>query len=162
MRKYLLFILLFVVLSGCKKDAQIAEDSLSGRWQFYTDGIVRIDNTGTPGPSACDYETRVSDMYLPAGEDCRRDDTYLFADDGRLTINFGTKKCTIGQITTETISYEVRGDSLLTDRFNASIVLLSKDTLIIDYCVRINLPVPGNVPPVDLNGKMGVKFIRVR
>jgi hypothetical protein len=58
-----------------------------------------------------------------------------------------------------TKNYEQRGDSLFIDGDPYHIVLLSKDTLILDYCTDTKIYSP---MPVVNRAKLGMKFVAVK
>jgi hypothetical protein len=150
------FIIIF--MAACKKEMRPVNEGLSRKWQMYSFKIVKIDDNFNQG--ACDYRTQASDFYDPPSlQSCRADDVYDFTNSNTLKIYFGNNKCMPNEASSLTLSYERKSDSLFIDGNPYRIVLLTKDTLILDYCSDVNLPSP---IPVLNRAKLGMKFIAVK
>lgn len=151
-----LFTILFTV--SCTKENNNFSTTLNRKWKVHSIKILKLDDSFNQG--ACSYLTNASDFYGdPTIPSCQDDDIYDFTHPQNLTIYTGSKKCTFSDPASITKSYERKGDSLFIQSNPYHIVLLSQDTLILDYCTEYNNYPPGTV---SLNrAKVGMKFIAV-
>ncbi len=156
-KKFFIAILLIIAQVSCTKENNASEITLNRKWQLYTTVIVKID--GMQEQNACQYATKVSDLYYePINSRCDSDDVYDFTKPNTLTINFGNKRCSFDEPANATKNYERKGDSIITNDFRYNIVFLSRDTLILDYCTD-NTVYPPNTTVLN-RAKIGIKFIR--
>ena len=155
----LIAVFFILVQFGCVKEKDNPTISLYNKWKVYNTVIVKMDDMKEQG--ACAYKTKVSDLYWPPIlTRCDADDIYEFNQSNKLTIYSGDKKCAMDEPNKLTISFDQKGDSIITDKFRYNVVLLSRDTLILDYCVDNTVYPPGTT--VINRGKLGVKFVRVK
>ncbi|MFM7859432.1 MAG: hypothetical protein ACKO96_47785 [Flammeovirgaceae bacterium] len=124
------------------------------KWRVYSVKVLSING------DACNYKTLPSDFYFtPTNTTCQDDDIYDFSSLSLLTINHGTNKCNYSEPNSETKQYKKQGDTLIINGENYGVVLLSRDTLILDNCSKLNISLP---TPVNQYGKIGMKFIRIQ
>ena len=158
-KKFLIAISLILLLISCTKDNNSSDISLNRKWQLYAFVVLKIDDMQEQ--NACSYTTKVSDLYSkPIETSCNIDDVYDFTNPDTLSINFGNKRCSLSDPSILAKYYQRHGDSIITDDFKYHIVLLSRDTLILDYCTD-NTVYPPNVTVIN-RGKIGIKFIRIK
>ena len=149
-----LFITLFSV--SFRKDDIHPAGLLQRKWKLYSYKILKLDDSFQQG--ACGYQTQASDFYGPPTlASCQDDDTYDFTDQHSLTLYFGSKKCMVSEPQSIAKPYKQIGDSLFIEGTSYRIVLLSSDTLILDYCTEINPYPPGTM--AGNRAKVGMKFI---
>lgn len=158
MKKYLLCLFCIGLLcSRCKKESQSHTDPLIGKWQFYLDAITY---TGT---DACQYKSKPSDVYLEPSPytACKRDNVWAFSPNN-LTISSGAVKCIPNEPDQLVQAFQKTDSSLTINGRTYRIVMLSRDTLIIDDCVQMNNNVPGLPPVGPYFVRLATKFFRLR
>lgn len=90
----LILALLAIIFSFCKKDKSIETTDflLNKSWKR----AISDKNISTNPSGRIMY-----DVVL----DCQKDDQYKFNSDGTLIINRGTEKCSVNELTSETLTY---------------------------------------------------------
>lgn len=158
MKSYLLCFFCIVLLCvRCKKEGQRPIGLITGKWQFYLDGITRF------GADACHYISQPSDLYFQSAPNsaCKRDNVWEFSQD-KLTIFFGSVKCFSNEPAQLVQAYQKTDSSLTINGRTYRIVMLSSDTLIIDDCEQINNNIPGLPPTGPTFARFATKFFRLR
>ena len=156
MRTHFLAAFFFIMLTaGCKKDNADQNTTLNRKWQLHSFKVLKMDDSFNQG--ACNYQTKASDFYDPPSlQHCRADDIYDFTSPQTMLIFSGSRKCMPDEANVITKTYEQKGDSLFMDGNRYRIVLLSSDTLILDYCTEAEIYAP---MPVVNRAKLGMKFV---
>ena len=148
--RFLALALCVGAFSGCDKEEEDeVASNLHKQWKVYSSKVVKLG-----GPEACAYQTKPSDMDFTPGENCQYDDVYDFSNTRDLLITNGNNKCDSNEPATVNKSYERKENKLVIAGQEYTIVRLTKDTLILDYCLPL-APITGYT-----NGKMAMKFIR--
>lgn len=91
----LFFMLLLLVFSACKKEADDTPPGsylLSKTWKR-----ALIDKNPSTNPAG--------DILFYPVLDCQKDDTFKFGANGTLTISYGTNKCDSNEASSKTMSY---------------------------------------------------------
>lgn len=92
---FLFLSFIFLVAIACKKDKTTIDILTSKSWKPSINDKNPALTPGIPG---------VNVSYYPVQE-CDKDDTYTFAKNGKLTINYGSNKCVDDQPTTLVLDY---------------------------------------------------------
>lgn len=146
----LIFILVISIVLSCKKGDTENIITLNKKWKTFSVKVLSI------GPDACNYRTQPSDFYFPPiNSTCQDDDIYDFTDKSKLRIDYGTKRCDTYQPSSELKDYKQTGDTLKIGEDIYNIILLSRDTLILDNCSRLNVypstPAKGGMKLISTN-----------
>lgn len=150
----------FLLLSfflGCKKEDKYGSNLLIGKWNLNVDALTRN------GADACQYNTKPSDLDFPTTSvlECVKDNIYEYSTN-TLTVSFGNIKCRPDE-PAQTINPYERTDSTLTIGNNTyKIVLLTKDTLIIDRCLQLKTHIPNSPPVAPSYVRIASKFYRLK
>ncbi|WP_207433478.1 hypothetical protein [Sabulibacter ruber] len=150
--RLLLLLLLSCYVWGCNNDdEEDTADLLQTQWDWYSNKVLVLG-----GEEACAYQTKPSDMYFrPSNPTCEDDDVYDFRSGSELIVSTGSRKCGITEAATQTKAYQRQGNKLTIDGQEYSIVMLTKDTLILDTCMPLGLGEWNRS-----HGKLGIKLVR--
>lgn len=157
MRKHFLyFFCLSLLCIQCKKENSLQDNLLAGKWQFYMDAIT------FSGTDACQYRSKPADFYdqSPFDMQCKKDDVWEFKST-EVIFSSGKEKCAHNEPDTRVWNYEKTDSTLTIDGTTYHIVMLTRDTLIIDQCAELS-QLPG-LPPVGPQPvRIGTKLLRLK
>lgn len=150
---------LLILFLSCRDKKVNKDNLLIGNWKV---ALTAITKQSTSDEDACSYISKPSDLHLPPlVQKCVADDVWQFSKDV-LTIIKGDIKCLPEEEGNSVTSYTQSGEDLSFDGTDYKIILLTKDTLIIDNCVEVANYDPGREPRQPTKMRFAQKFYRVR
>lgn len=145
---FLWLLLLVLNFTSCQDDDEEQEPAgnLHSKWELVMSKPLFLGTS-----EVCAKETKRSDMNMRyVATSCQDEYFYDFTDKTSLVTYTGRPTCGI-TLVRATKRYTLERDKLLIDGKEFSIVLLARDTLILDYCEQNEL---------GLYSKVGMKFAR--